>query len=170
MPLDTVWLPRSYHAAVDDVARQHATILHDISATDVNLGPDPDFADLVSSARRAGRTGARDCLLVVNSDLPSQDNITVIMRDFEANGARDVAASIEAVTDAFTRDCGGFGRLELSLCSCKKDIRAARDAARRASNRILEIAPSQELPGDLFRVFAQSLAAGQIVAIEERRG
>jgi len=171
MPLDTVWLPRLYHAAVDDVdARRHATILHNLSAADINLGPDPYFADLARGARRAGRTGARDSLLVINSDRPSEDSITVIVRDFEASGAREVAASIEAVTDAFARDCGGFGRLELSLCPWKEDIRAAREAARRANNRILEIAPSQELSGDLFRTFAQSYAAGQIVAIEERRG
>ena len=171
MPLDTVWLPRSYHAAADDVdARRNATIQHNLSAADINLGPDPGFADLARGARRAGRTGARDCLLVINSDLPSQDNITVIVRDFDANGAREVAASIEAVTDAFARDCGGFGRLELSLCPWKEDVRFAREAARHANNRILEIAPSRDLSGDLFRAFAQSHATGQIVAIEQRRG
>jgi hypothetical protein len=171
MPLDTVWLPRLYHAAADDVdARRHATILHNLSAADINLGPDPDFADLARGARRAGRTGARDALLVINSDLPSEDGITVIVRDFEATGAREVAASIEAVTDAFATDCGGFGRLELSLCPWKEDVRAAREAARQANNRILEIAPSQELSGDLFRAFAQSHPIGRIVAIEERRG
>jgi hypothetical protein len=171
MPLDTVWLPRSYHAVADDVdARQHATILHNLSAANINLGPDPDFADLARGARRAGRTGARDSLLVINAKIPSENGITVILRDFEAIGAREVAASIEAVTDAFATDCGGFGRLELSLCPWKEDVRAAREAARQANNRILEIAPSQELSGDLFRAFAQSHTAGQIVAIGERRG
>ena len=170
MPLDTVWLPRSYHAAADDVdARRHATILHDLSAADINLGPDPDFADLARGARRAGRTGAHDSLLVINSKSPSKTGITVILRDFEASGAREVAASIEAVTDAFATDCGGFGRLELSLCPWKEDVRVAREAARQANNRVLEIAPSQELSGDLFRAFAQSHTAGRVVAIAERR-
>jgi hypothetical protein len=171
MPLDTLWLPRFYHAAADDVdARRHATILHNVAAADVSLGPDPDFADLVRGARRAGRTGAHDSLLVVNSALPSEDGITVIVRDFDASGAREVAASIEAVTDAFARDCGGFGRLELSLCAWKEDVCAAREAARLANNRVLEIAPCQELSGDLFRAFVQSHATGLIVAIGERRG
>jgi hypothetical protein len=170
MPLDTVWLPRSYHAAADDVdARRRATILHNLSAASINLGPDPDFADLARGARRAGRTGARDSLLVISSEIPSDNGITVILRDFEASGAREVAASIEAVTNAFATDCGGFGRLELSLCPWKEDVRAAREAARQANNRILEIAPSQELSGDLFRAFAQSHAAGQVVVIAERR-
>jgi len=171
MPLDTVWLPRSYHAAADDVdARRHATVLHHLSAATISLGPDPDFADLARGARRAGRTGARDSLLVINSEVPSENGITVILRDFEASGAREVAASIEAVTDAFASDCGGFGRLELSLCPWKDDVRAAREAALQANNRILEIAPSQELSGDLFRAFAQSHTASQVVAIAERRG
>jgi hypothetical protein len=170
MPLDTVWLPRSYHAAADDVdARRRATIFHNLSAASISLGPDPDFADLARGARRAGRTGARDSLLVISSEIPSDNGITVILRDFEASGARQVAASIEAVTDAFATDCGGFGRLELSLCPWKEDVRAAREAARQANNRILEIAPSQELSGDLFRAFAQSHAAGQVVVIAERR-
>src|SRR5262249_27928046 len=159
MPLDTVWLPRSYHAVAGDAdARRHATILHNLSADTINLGPDPELADVARNACRGGRTGGRESLLVMSSPAPSDSGITVILRDFEESGARAIAASIEAVTDAFTADCGGFGRLELTLCPWKEDIRAAREAARMANNRVLEIAPWQELTGDLFRAFAQSHA------------
>ena len=94
----------------------------------------------------------------------------MILRDFEASDARATAARIEAVTDAFAADCGGFGRLELSLCPWKEDADAAREAARNANNRILEIAPRREVSGDLFRTFAQSHAEGRVVAITDRRG
>jgi hypothetical protein len=171
MPLDTVWLPRSYHAAAGDAdLHPPATILHDLPATSHDLGPDPDFADVARGARRAGRTGARDSLLVVNSPVPAEGGVTVILRDIEASGARTMAASIEAVTGAFATDCGGFGRLELSLCSWKEDVRAAKEAARRANNRVLEIVPSQELSGDLFRSFARLPATPPLRAITDRRG
>ena len=170
-PLDTVWLPRSYHALAGDAdARRHATILHHLSTDTINLGPDPDFADIARSARRAGRTGARETLLVLNSPVPSPRAITVILRDLEASDARTTAARIEAVGDAFNADCGGFGRLELSLCPWKDDVHAAREAARNANNRVLEIAPWQDLSGDLFRTFAQSHIKGHVVAIIDRRG
>jgi len=171
MPLDTVWLPRTYHASAGDVDTfAPATIVHDIPTTPFDLGPDPGFADVAREARRAGRTGARDALLVVNSAVPSDKGVTVILRDIEASGPRAIAASIEAVTDAFTADCGGFGRLELSLCPWKEDVRAAKEAARKANNRVIEIAPWQELSGDLFRSFAQTHTAGEVRAITDRRG
>src|SRR4029077_18136695 len=100
-------------------ARRHATILHHLSTDTINLGPDPDFADIARSARRAGRTGALQTLLVLNSPVRSPRAITVILRDLEASDARTTAARIEAVGDAFNADCGGFGRLELSLCPWK---------------------------------------------------
>jgi len=179
MPLDTLWLPRSYHAlyhapyeasARDADARRHATILHHLPTNTVNLGPDPNYADIARRARRVGRTGARETLLVLNSPLASAHGVTVILRDFEASDARATAARIEAVADAFTADCGGFGRLELSLCPWKEDVHAAREAARNANNRVLEIAPRQEVSGDLFRTFAQSHTEGGVVAITDRRG
>jgi hypothetical protein len=173
MPLDTVWLPRSYHALVGDVdvnTHPRAAIVHNLPTTSFDLGPDPGFSDVARGARRAGRTGARDSLLVVNSQTPSESGVTVILRDIEASGARTIAARIEAVTDAFAADCGGFGRLELSLCPWKEDVRVAKEAARNANNRVIEIAPWQELSGDLFRSFARSSAAGHVRAVTDRRG
>jgi hypothetical protein len=156
MPLDTVWLPRSYHAVAGESGAKHATIVHNLKATTADLGPDPDFADTVRPARRAGRTGARDALIVLSSKATSNKAVTVILRDFEGSGARVTAASIEAVTRAFEADCGGFARLELSLCPWQDDVRAAKEAAFLADNRVIEIAPSQELPSDLFRSLAGS--------------
>jgi hypothetical protein len=171
MPLDTVWLPRAYHALAEDVdMHPPATIVHNLPTTSFNLGPDPDFSDVARGARRAGRTGARDSLLVVNSNAPSENGVTVILRDIEASGARAIATRIEAVTGAFAADCGGFGRLELSLCPWKEDVRAAKEAARNANNRIIEIDPWQELTGDLFRSLARSHTAGHVRAITDRRG
>jgi len=171
MPLDTVWLPRSYHAPAGDVdAFAPATIVHNLPTAAFDLGPDPDFSDVARGARRAGRTGARDCLLVVNSPVASDNGVTVILRDIEAGSARAIAASIEAITGAFAADCGGFGRLELSLCSWKEDVRATKEAARRANNRVIEIAPWQELSGDLFRAFARTHTAGDVRVITDLGG
>jgi hypothetical protein len=171
MPLDTVWLPRGYHAVAGDVD-QHASaiIVHDLPATNFDLGPDPDFSDMARSARRAGRVGGREPLLVVNSAMPAENGVTVILRGNEASGVRSMAASIDAVTDAFAADCGGFGRLELALCPWKEDVRSAAEAARQASHRVIEIAPSQELSDDLFRSFARSTASRPVRANANRRG
>jgi hypothetical protein len=169
MPLDTIWLPRSYHALAGDIDAQQA-IVHNIPTTSFDLGPDPDFSEVAREARRAARTGARDSLLVVDSPVASDNGVTVILRSVEASGARTMAASIEAVTEAFNTDCGGFGRLELSLCTWKEDVQAAKEAARNAKNQIIEIAPWQELSSDLFRSFARSVAANHVHAVIDRRG
>jgi hypothetical protein len=156
MPLDTVWLPRSYHAVAGETGAKHATIVHNLKATTADLGPDPDFADTVRPARRAGRTGARDALVVLNSNVATGKAVTVILRDVEGSGARATAASIQAVTRAFEADCGDFARLELSLCPWQDDVRIAKEAAFLADNRVIEIAPWQELPSNLFRSLANS--------------
>ena len=171
MPLDTVWLPRSYHAPTEDVGTpRHTTIVHDLPADNVDLGPDADFAVAMRGARRASRNGGRDATIVLRSQATSSDAITVIMRDIATSDAREVAASIEAVTGAFAADCGGFGRLELSLCPWQDDIRAAKTAARSANNRIIEIAPWQTLPADLFRTVGQSPDVGSVVVMAGHRG
>ena len=122
------------------------------------------------AARRASRSGGRDAMIVIQSQAASNDAITVIMRDIAASDAREMAASIEAVTGAFTADCGGFGRLELALCPWQDDIRAAKSAAKRANNRIIEIAPWQTLPADLFRTVGQSRDAGSVVVMAGQFG
>jgi hypothetical protein len=166
--LDTLWLPRFYHALAGDAGtRRDATIVHNLPATTAALGPDPDFAALVQSARRAGRTGARDSLIVLTAaaPAPSRQAVTVILRDLGAANARAVASCIDQITEAYAADCGGFGRLELSLCPWREDVRAATESALMCSHRVLEITPRQHLPGDLFRLFAQrhdrSLAAAR---------
>jgi len=171
MPLDTVWLPRSYHAPTEDVGTpRHTTIVHDLPADNVDLGPDAEFGVAMRTARRASRSGGRDSMIVVKSQANTSDAITVIMRDIASSDAREIAASIDAVTGAFAADHGGFGRLELSLCPWQDDIRAAKTAARSANNRIIEIAPWQTLPADLFRTVGQSRDAGSVVVMAGQRG
>lgn len=150
LALDTVWLPRSYHALAGDLGAMRATILHDQQTTTLELGPDPVFAGLVRTARRAGRTGARDAFMVMTSKAEAGKGIAVILRDISASDAGAVAAAVEAVTGAYTADCGGYGRLELSLCAWQDDVGAARDAAALARYRILEIAPGQRIANDFF--------------------
>ena len=167
MPLDTVWLPRTYHALAGDTGtRRDAVIAHHLPGATIDLGPDPDFAGMVRSARRAGRTGARESLIVLTSPAPARQGITVILRDFEASNARAVAASIEAVTRAFATDPGEFSQFELSLCPWQDDIRAATRAAEMARHRVLEISPWQQLPGDLFRNLA-SPAGSRVVSMTD---
>lgn len=162
MPLDTVWLPRTYHAVAGEAAAKRATIVHNLEPTTADLGPDPDFAHAIRRARRAGRTGARDALIVLSSAAKPDKGITVILRDVETAGARAIAASIQAVTRAFAADSGGFSRLELSLCPRQDDVRLAREAAFQASNAVLEIAPAQDLPSDLFHSLALSGQTGRL--------
>ena len=150
MPLDTVWLPRSYHALNGEFAARQATIVHNLPTTPADLGPDPDFAADLRVARRAGRTGARDSFIVLRSPSISNKSVAVILRDVESRDARAVAASIEALTSAFARDCGGYGQLELSLCAWQDDVRIAREAATLAQCRVLEIAVGQTVNPDMF--------------------
>lgn len=150
MPLDTVWLPRSYHALKGDLGASRATILHDQQTTTLELGPDPGFASIARTARRAGRTGARDAFMVMTSKAATGGGIAVILRDVSASDAGAVAATVEAVTGAYAADCGGYGRLELSLCAWQDDVGAAREAASHARYRILEIAPGQRIANDFF--------------------
>ncbi|QAU42607.1 hypothetical protein [Bradyrhizobium guangdongense] len=150
VPLDTVWLPRSYHALAGDLGAMRATVLHGEQTTTLDLGPDPAFAGLVRTARRAGRTGARDAFLVMTSKAEADKGIAVILRDISATNAGAVAATVEAVTGAYAADCGGYGRLELSLCAWQDDVGAAREAATQARYRILEIAPGQHIANDFF--------------------
>jgi len=171
MPLDTVWLPRSYHAPAEDLGTpRHTTVVHNLPVDNSDLGPDAEFGMAMRTARRASRSGGRDSMIVVKSEMMASDVITVIMRDIATSDARDVAASIEAVTEAFAADCGGFGRLELSLCSWQDDVRTAKSAARSANNRIIEIAPWQTLPTDLFRTVGQCRNAGSVVVMAGHRG
>ena len=166
-PLDTVWLPRTYHALVGDIdTRRDAVIAHNLSGVTVDLGPDPAFAEMVRSARRAGRTGARESLIMLTSpaSVSAPQGVTVILRDFAASSARAVAASVDAVTRAFAADPGGFSRLELSLCQWQDDIRTATRAAEMARHRVLEISPTQPMPGDLFRNLAAS-AGSRVVSM-----
>ena len=148
--LDTVWLPRSYHALRGDLGAMRATILHEQQTTTLDLGPDPCFAGIARAARRAGRTGARDAFMVMTSTVETGPGIAVILRDLSASDAGAVAATMEAVTGAYAANCGGYGRLELSLCAWQDDVGAAREAAARARYRILEIAPGQRIANDFF--------------------
>ncbi|MCP3402571.1 hypothetical protein [Bradyrhizobium sp. CCGB20] len=150
VPLDTAWLPRSYHALKGDLGAMRAAVLHDRQTTTMELGPDPAFAGIVRSARRAGRTGARDAFMVMTSKPETANGIAVILRDISASDAGAVAATVEAVTGAYAADSGGYGRLELSLCAWQDDVGAARDAAALARYRILEIAPGQRIANDFF--------------------
>lgn len=150
VPLDTVWLPRSYHALQGDLGATRATVLHNEQTTTLELGPDPAFANIARTARRAGRTGARDAFMVMTSNAQTANGVAVILRDIAASDAGAVAATVEAVTGAYAADCGGYGRLELSLCAWQDDVGAARDAASMARYRILEIAPGQRIANDFF--------------------
>ena len=158
VPLDTVWLPRSYHALQGDLGAARAMILHDQQTTTLELGPDPGFASIVRTARRAGRTGARDAFMVMTSEAETGKGIAVILRDISASDAGAVAATVEAVTGAYAADCGGYGRLELSLCAWQDDVGAAREAAGLARYRILEIAPGQRIANDFFASHASDEA------------
>ncbi|MDA9404979.1 hypothetical protein [Bradyrhizobium sp. CCBAU 45389] len=159
LPLDTVWLPRSYHSLKGDLGAMRATILHDQQTTTLDLGPDPGFGGTARAARRAGRTGSRDAFMVMTSKTATGDGIAVILRDVSASDAGAVAATVEAVTGAYAADCGGYGRLELSLCAWQGDVGAAREAAALARYRILEIAPGQRIANDFFATHASDQAA-----------
>jgi len=162
MPLDTVWLPRSYHALTGELAASKATIIHDLPATTDDLGPDPEFAIDLRPARRAGRTGPRDSLVVLKAPIISNTSVAVILSQGRSRDARAVAASIEALTSAFARDCGGYGRLELSLCAWRSDVRLVREAARLARYRVLEIAVGQNISPDIFCSLAHREVAADI--------
>ncbi len=148
-PLDTIWLPRPYHAVRGDAGADAPVIVHHLDGS-ADLGPDPDFGALVRSARRAARSGGGEPLIVLTSPRQSGRHLTVLLRDPEASDPRTVAGSIEALTSAFTSDPGEFDRFELVLCPWQEDARLATRAARAANHQVLEVTPRQTLPPDLF--------------------
>lgn len=155
MPLETLWLPRAYHSAsADHRPRKPPVIVHRIDTVTDDLGPDPDFPRALRVARRASRTGAPEPLVIIKSPEGVGAAVTVLLRDVQSAAARDVAASIEAVTRAFVADPAGFGHLELALCAWQEDVRLATSAANFTNNRIFEITPADDVPEDLFRRFA----------------
>jgi hypothetical protein len=157
LPIETVWLPRSYHASfADQAGRKAPVVIHDFEPTTSNLGPDLGIPKALRAARRAGRIGAPESLVVMKSVASSDQAVTVILRDTQFVGARAIAANVEAITRAFAKDAGGYGHLELSLCSWQEDVKATISAAEFGNNCILEIAPSDELSDSLFRRFSQS--------------
>ncbi|CAL78606.1 conserved hypothetical protein [Bradyrhizobium sp. ORS 278] len=167
LPLDTIWLPRSYHAVAGEPGAGNAVIVHNLNPSTVDLGPDPSFAEMVRSARHAGRAGGRDPLLVLRSDAPRDKAISIILRD-EGGNARDAAASVEALASAFTNDHGGFSRLEISLCAWQRDVRVAREAGRLAGHEVIVLASGQELQPDLFRALAAAKTSRQPTNIDAR--
>ena len=158
VPLDTVWLPRSYHALQGDLGASRATILHDQQTTTLDLGPDPGFAGIARTARRAGRSGARDAFMVMTSKAETGNGIAVILRDISTSDSAALAGTVEALTGAYAADCGGYGRLELSLCAWPDDVGVAREAALLARYSILEIAPGQRIADDFFAAHAPHAA------------
>jgi hypothetical protein len=157
MPLETLWLPRSYHAASHDSSgRKAPVIVHEFETTTSNLGPDLSVPQARRAARRAGRIGAPEALVVMKSTENSERAVTVILRDVQSAGARAIAANVEAITRAFAKDSGGYGHLELSLCHWQEDVTATLSAANFGKNQILAIAPSDELSDSMFRQFSQS--------------
>jgi hypothetical protein len=174
MSLDTVWLPRAYHETADDSHHKRPpVIVHALPAETGDLGPDPDFPRFLRAARRASRTGAPESLIVLKANEHTGDTlgpVTVILRDIQLTGARAIAAAVEGVTGAFANDSGGFGHLELSLCRWQEDVRAATSIASGAQHRILELAPTENLPGDMFRRLAQSADGAASTRVLPLRG
>jgi hypothetical protein len=157
VPIETLWLPRSYHAAANDPkSRSAPVIIHDFETTTENFGPDPAVSNGLRVARRASRIGAPESLVVMKSTADSERAVTVILRDVQTTGARALAANLEAITRAFAADPGGYGHLELSLCPWREDVMATISAAGFGNNQVLEIAASDDLTDDLFRRFSQS--------------
>ncbi|CCE00038.1 hypothetical protein [Bradyrhizobium sp. STM 3809] len=165
LPLDTVWLPRSYHTIAGEHGAGNAAIVHNLKPTAADLGPDPDFAEMVRPARRAGRAGPRDPLLILQSDESRDGAITVIVRD-EGSDARHAAARIEALASAFAHDDGGFSRLEISLCPWQQDVRVVQEAALLADHQVMVVAPGQQLRPDLFRALAAAETSWQPTNID----
>ena len=163
LPINTVWLPRSYHEASSGRSRRsNPVIIHGVEATTNDLGPDQGFPKALRAARRAGRTGAPEALVAVKSQegLKGQEDlrgaVTVILRDIQSTDARSVAATVDSVVAAFKKDPGGFSQLELSLCLWREDVNAATAVATTAKNKILNVTPAETLSSNLFRKFAET--------------
>lgn len=163
LPINTVWLPRSYHEASGGRGRRsNPVIIQRVDATTSDLGPDQGFPRALRAARRASRTGAPEALVAIKSQQEQKSEqdlrcaVTVILRDIQSADARTVAAAVDSVVAAFKKDSGGFGQLELSLCLWREDLNAATAVATVAKNKILNVTPAEKLSSNLFRSFAQN--------------
>lgn len=169
-PLDTVWLPRAYHAPRDERPErptQHgAVIVHDLPDTQADLGPASDFAPILRGARRASRVGGRESLVALRAPVEAAAGVTVIVRGITSVAARRVASSIEAVAQTFASDPGDFGRLEIALCPWDEDAAAAAAAADAGGHRLIEITPLETIESDLFSAReAMQRPTAQVIAL-----
>lgn len=165
-PLDTVWLPRAYHAPGGEwpgrTMPHGAVIVHDLPDTNADLGPASDLAPILRGARRASRVAGRETLIALRAPAETAAGVTVIVRGIASVAARHLAASIEAVAQTFANDPGEFGRLEIALCPWDDDAAATAAAAAAGGHRLIEITPQQAVASDLFSARAQTRPAAVI--------
>jgi hypothetical protein len=147
--LDTIWLPRSYHAPYDAAPGARPVIVHDIRADAATLAPFDVVPAALEAARRACRIGAPEAHLVMAAPSGRRGVITVMMRDICDADATMVAAAVEAAAEAFASDSGGFSQLEMSLCRWDADIASIRRAT--VDTTYLVTTPHVRLRPDSFR-------------------
>jgi hypothetical protein len=153
-PLRTVWLPRSYHASIDDGAfRSDALVVHNIPEGTGGLNPQGSSLP-ISAARRAGRAGTPGPHLVLTSSKPGHQTAVVMVNNISSCDAHRVALTVECIANAFINNPGCFSLLELSVCNWQQDLNGGFKAAQGDGAWAVTIDPAMEVPVSLFRDIA----------------
>jgi hypothetical protein len=150
-PLRTLWLPRSYHAATENhEPLDTLVVVHNLGPHTRELNPLDHFPGALQAARRACRTGAPEAQLVLKSSATDREAVVVLIRDVQATGTYDVAATVRDVAQAFSSNPGGFSRLELSMCRWLEDFNAGLSAAEQTGACVVVIEPTAYVWDRLF--------------------
>ena len=159
IPLRTVWLPRSYHAPLDDdMFRSDSVIAHNIPEGTRELGPE-GVSLPIHAARRAGRAGTPGPHLFMTSSFPGNQTALVMINNLSPCDADKVAATVERIASAFASNPGCFNHLELSVCSWQQDLKSGFAAAEEDGVWAVTIDPTKHVPASLFRDIALLVSA-----------
>jgi hypothetical protein len=143
--LSTVWLPQAY-----DVTRGDSDAV--IVAGDATKRADDerDIVPEIRAAQAAGRIAAPAPHLIVDGGIQSGQTATVLLCTDAFGDQSTLVERLEDIATAFTRDCGGFSRLEIVICESRDDIKRTLGAAERAGSTAVIARPGSGIPRTFF--------------------
>jgi hypothetical protein len=121
--IETAWLPDSYWQAGEPLPGNRATVIQYDPSGGAHA-PGEYLALRFQRGRRFGRHQAPEAHLIMQSPAPTRRPITVLVCNVLAGTAQSVSGAVEAITQAFATDPGGFSQMEVVLCAWDDDVDA----------------------------------------------
>jgi hypothetical protein len=143
--LSTIWLPQSY-----DVAHGDPDAVLVAGDTAKRADSECDIVAEIRAAQAAGRIAAPAPYLIADSPIQSDRTATVLLCTDAFGDQSTLIERLEDVGTAFTRSCGGFGRLEIVICEGRDDVKRTLDAAEQAGSAAVIVEPRSRIPLTFF--------------------